>query len=489
MAKEMKRGDFETKRSKLRELRVREQEENVEEKEEFPVSPLGQYLNSSVLSVSVIAILELEVKINCTQSVSYLKQLFLPINPRFSSIMVEDINGVKRWKNVEVNLEEHVYIPSFPSEKSTEFYEDYLRDYLTKLAGEELQYTRPLWELHIIKYPTTNALNTLIFKLHHSLGDGYSLMGALFSCLRRVDNPSLPITFPSVRMRSSSTLNLPTHYFKTFIPNFFYSLVNTISDFVEGIIKSKFKEDDVTPLRSGCSHLHPMIITTIPFSLLYIKQIKDILGATVNDVITGVILLGCRLYVQELEPTPSTKTNSTALVLLNTRMTRSYKSVKEMIKNGTDSPWGNHFAFLCVPIPHLQDASDNRLEYIRQVRKIIAGKRSSSAVYLTAWLLEAVKRIRGPEAASKYIYDTLKSTSMCITNMVGPEEKMALADYPLKGLYFMPVGCPQSLMISIMSYNGELRVGVGAEKGYIDLDKFKSCIQKAFEIIHQAAVS
>ncbi|XP_021894312.1 O-acyltransferase WSD1-like [Carica papaya] len=489
MAKEMGRDDFETKRSGLRELRVRKQEQNEKEEEELPVSPLGQYLNSSILSISVITVLELEVEIDHTRAVPCLRQLFLPINPRFSSIMVEDINGVKRWKKVEVNLEEHVYIPSFSYGKSAEFYEDCLRDYLTKLAGEELQSTRPLWELHIIKYPTTNAPNTLIFKLHHSLGDGYSLMGALFSSLRRADDPSLPITFPYVRMRSNSTLDPPTHYFNTFIPNFFYSFVNTISDFVESIIKSKFKKDDITPLRSAHPHLHPMIITTIPFSLLHIKQIKDILGATVNDVITGVILLGCRLYVQELEPTPSTKTDSTALVLLNTRMTRSYKSVKEMIKNGTDSPWGNHFAFLCVPIPHLQDASDNRLEYIRQVRKIIAGKRSSSAVYLTAWLLEAVKRIRGPEAASKYVYDTLKNSSMCITNMVGPKEKMALADYPIKGLYFMPVGSPQSLMISIMSYNGEPRVGVGAEKGYIDLDKFKSCIQKAFEIILQAAIS
>lgn len=53
-----------------------------------PVSPTGQYLNSSVLSLSIIAVLEIGVTINDSQTMSLLENLFLPINPRFSSIMV-----------------------------------------------------------------------------------------------------------------------------------------------------------------------------------------------------------------------------------------------------------------------------------------------------------------------------------------------------------------------------------------------------------------
>ena len=54
-----------------------------------PVSPTAQNFNSSVLSVSIIAVLEFEIPINDQLPVmSLLKDVFLPINPRFSSIMV-----------------------------------------------------------------------------------------------------------------------------------------------------------------------------------------------------------------------------------------------------------------------------------------------------------------------------------------------------------------------------------------------------------------
>lgn len=53
-----------------------------------PVSPTGQYLNSSVLSLSILGVLESEIPIDDSQTLSLLRDLFLPINSRFSSIMV-----------------------------------------------------------------------------------------------------------------------------------------------------------------------------------------------------------------------------------------------------------------------------------------------------------------------------------------------------------------------------------------------------------------
>lgn len=53
-----------------------------------PVSPTGQYFNSSVLSICILAVLESEVPIDDSLTMTLLKDVFLPINPRFSSIMV-----------------------------------------------------------------------------------------------------------------------------------------------------------------------------------------------------------------------------------------------------------------------------------------------------------------------------------------------------------------------------------------------------------------
>ena len=56
-------------------------------------------------------------------------------------------------------------------------------DYISEIAMDQFPQNKPLWEVHIIQYPTTNAAGNLIFKFHHSLGDGYTLMGLLISCL------------------------------------------------------------------------------------------------------------------------------------------------------------------------------------------------------------------------------------------------------------------------------------------------------------------
>lgn len=53
-----------------------------------PVSPTGQYFTSSVISVSVIGVLESEIPMDDSHTLSLLKDVFLPINPRFSSLMV-----------------------------------------------------------------------------------------------------------------------------------------------------------------------------------------------------------------------------------------------------------------------------------------------------------------------------------------------------------------------------------------------------------------
>ncbi|KAI9119426.1 hypothetical protein K1719_010101 [Acacia pycnantha] len=115
----------------------------------FPVSPMAQYFDNFVIFIYVIGFLELQVPFDESQAL-HLLHLFLPINPRFSSIM----NNNKEASR--------------------------------------------LWEVHIVNYPTSSVASSLIFKLHHALGDGYSVIGALFSCLQRADHPSLPLSFSSL---------------------------------------------------------------------------------------------------------------------------------------------------------------------------------------------------------------------------------------------------------------------------------------------------
>ncbi|CAN6570243.1 unnamed protein product [Malus baccata var. baccata] len=443
-----------------------------------PVSPTGHYFNSSVLSISILGVLEFEIPIDDSQTLSLLENVFLPINSRFSSIMIEN-NGKKQWKKVEVKLEDHVKTPIFPSNLSNESYDKYFDDYISNIATTRFPEDKPLWEIHFIKYPNSNAAGNVIFKLHHALGDGYSLMGALISCLRRADNPSLPLTFPSRLPSNPKSENVMTTTFSC--------LLNTISDSWWGISKSIMGEDDRSPIKSSNNGLEfaPITVSTMTISLDLIRLIKSRLGVTINDVLTGVVFLGARLYMQEMNQS-SREAHSTSLVLLNTRIMANYTSIEEMIKPDSKSPWGNHFTFLQVPIPKLTEFS-NVLDFVWKAQKIINQKRNSFTIYFISGLLEMLNKFGGHEAASRYIRSTIKNSSMVITNMIGPLEQMSLANHPIKGLYFLVVGTPQDLDISILSYMGKVKLAFTMKKGIIDPQKLKLCMENALDMIFNAS--
>ncbi|KAL5992697.1 hypothetical protein ACLOJK_013616 [Asimina triloba] len=480
-----------------------------------PASPSSHYISSSTLSLTILAVFESEIPIPDSAALVLLRDHFLPINPRFSSILVGD-DEEKGWKRVQVRLEEHVKVPCFPPGLSPQEYDVHLQDYLSKVALEQLPNDRPLWEVHIITYPTSDAPGTFVFKLHHALGDGFSLMGALFSCLRRADDPSLPLTFPSSSAtKTAAATASKKSYVRTCSKKASSVAVGcwyTVSDLVSSVLHSTLLEDDRTAVRSGVPRVEfePVSISTVTFSLSRIVEIKlKAVGvSSVPETKTcrhpyvqfmlesiecglGTIFYGIQLYKQRMmgsKRSGNFTERTTALVLLNTRMVKSYQSVEDMLKKNT---WGNHFTFLRVPIPsNSKDPHhENPLAFIAKAKKIIKRQRNSLAIYLTGILLETMRRIRGHEAVSRYIHSTLKKSSTTISHMVGPMEKMAIAGYPLKGLYFAVLGSPQgeSLQLTVVGYNGNLRIMVSAQKGFIDSQLIVSCIKEAYQNMYREA--
>lgn len=188
---------------------------------------------------------------------------------------MKDTNGERKWKKVEVDPEEHVFVPTFPSNWSLEFelFDAYFDEYMTDLALQQLPQNRPLWEIHVIQYPSSNVAGIIVFKFHHSLGDGYSLMSLLFTCFKRTDDPSLPLTFPSRKFSEKSSGHILNR-----MSRILSSAMNSVTDFGWSIIKSSVLEDDLTPIRSGGDHgvqFRPIAIWSISFSLHQLKQIKS----------------------------------------------------------------------------------------------------------------------------------------------------------------------------------------------------------------------
>lgn len=121
---------------------------------------------------------------------------------------------------------------------------------------------------------------------------------------------------------------------------------------------------------------------------------------TINDVLTGMIFYGIRLYMQEMNDNSKTA-NSTAVVMLNTRNIGGYQSVKEMQKPGVKGLWGNQISFLQITIPKLsQSRISNPLEFVWNARKLIKRKRRSFSVHLIGMLLDCDMKLRGLEVCN-----------------------------------------------------------------------------------------
>ncbi|KAI9093395.1 hypothetical protein K1719_027409 [Acacia pycnantha] len=449
-----------------------------------PLSPMAQCFDSPSLRTYILAVLEFEVAFPYDSLLSSLDTLLS--FPRFNSILVRDkINGVKRWERVEVKLEDHIIEPTISLDSMKCF-----SDYLSKISLEHLPYSKPLWQVHVINY--NNSTTTIVFKVHHSIGDGFTFMGVILSCLKRAHDPSLPLTFPSLK---SSNNNRSSHIGR--LPCSFISTTFTgIKYFGWSLLKSTWFKDDTTPVRSGNKkvQLQPAVISSIIFPMDRIKDIKSKLEVTVNDVITGIIFLGIRLYMQDVDNSSRTK-KCTLLTVMNTRNVQNYETAKDMRKSSEgkekgSTAWGNQCSFMHVSVPKLKDTkTSDPLGFVWKVHHKMKKMKKLSLVYaLLGMLMKMKHQFKGPEAVAKHMHKTMSNSSLLMSNMIGPLDQMAAANCPIKSFYFTLSGAPQSLAITVISYMGMLRVTTRTEEGFIDEKKLTSYLNDAFEIIHKAAL-
>ncbi|XP_048496452.2 LOW QUALITY PROTEIN: wax ester synthase/diacylglycerol acyltransferase 1 [Beta vulgaris subsp. vulgaris] len=313
----------------------------------------------------------------------------------------------KVWKKVEVNVEDHIKFSKFPEHLSPENYSDHFDDYISKIATSQLPKDKPLWEVHTFNYPTkNNAAATLIVKFHHAVGDGTSLMGVVFSCFKRVDDPTLPLTFPSTT-RTSSSKGHQLHDFKAtlmkvinIVPKFLCSMLSSIYDFGQ-TLRVVLVEDDLTPIRSGNTNMAipcSAKVCSVTLSLTDVKRIKSILQVSVNDVVMGIISFATRLYIQDADQGGRLKNaRITASMTINLRSVKRFASPEEMRKEKT---WGNKISVIEMPLPNLEKTDiRNPLNFVMKAHKILKRKKSSvGAIYLTAWTLDAIRTFAGFKA-------------------------------------------------------------------------------------------
>ncbi|CAN1847874.1 Wax ester synthase/diacylglycerol acyltransferase 2 [Linum perenne] len=106
-------------------------------------------------------------------------------HPRFYNLLVCDKRGRERWRRTKVEIDCHVIVVDRMIRSSDE--EDLVNDYIADLSvSSPLGQDKPMWEIHLLK-----AKRCVVFRIHHALGDGISLMSPTVGRFRIPTGPWL----------------------------------------------------------------------------------------------------------------------------------------------------------------------------------------------------------------------------------------------------------------------------------------------------------
>lgn len=196
-------------------------------------------------------------------------------HPRFCSLMVIDGSGRENWRRTEVDVDRHLIIRHDPiSEDPSVSDEDCINDYIANLTySSPLPFDKPLWEMHVLA-----AHKAVIFRVHHALGDGISLMSMLLSYCRKADDPT---QLPTIGGLGSATFGLRWGLW-TLLKFIWYTCIY-VAEFVLRVLCLRDKR---TAVSGGYGvELWPRRLATARFRLDDMKIVKRAVAYSVSFLI------------------------------------------------------------------------------------------------------------------------------------------------------------------------------------------------------------
>lgn len=197
-------------------------------------------------------------------------------------MQVEDKqSGELKWIPTEVDIENHVIVPEL--DPNMDGADKFVEDYLSNLSKTNIPNSKPLWDIHILNVKTSDAEALIIYRIHHSIGDGMSLMALILAHSRQVSDPSALPTLP-VMNKESNLLSLGG--FRSVV----YILWNTLVAIFVFVLTAFFLKDTQTPLKGPpVVELKPRRFVRLTLNLQDFKLVKNALHCV------RYILIECHL--------------------------------------------------------------------------------------------------------------------------------------------------------------------------------------------------
>ncbi|WVZ56981.1 hypothetical protein U9M48_007436 [Paspalum notatum var. saurae] len=468
-------------------------------------------------------------------------EVTLARHPRFCSIRVMDGPAEPRWVRTTVNLDDHIIVPDLDRAAISADPDKVLEDYVASLSTLPMDQSRPLWELHVLDFPTSEAASAVVFRIHHALGDGTSLVSLLLACTRSARDPSALPALPSAaaapapapedhqgaRRRgrapvfgvpprpawSAGALALAAWALSCALlawhtvldaARFVAMALQILRDpptVFAGVRGVEFRRKRFV-MRTLCLHDVKLVkhgfgcvrhvVAPDPFQPLLLSGIYHLhlfpymiyVTQTINDVLVGVTSAGLsRYYFRRLGDLDANKgTCIRSVLFVNLRPTPGIQKLAKMMESGkhNDLKWGNRLGYIAM--------HDDPLDYVRNAKKTVDRKKHSLEAVVTHVIAETVTKLFGIEVSTALFHRMVSSTTVQFSNMVGPTEPIEFYGHPV--VYIAPsvFGHPSALTIHWQSYTDTIKIILAVDDAqFPDSHQLLDDFAESLEMIRDAA--
>ncbi|XP_068324038.1 wax ester synthase/diacylglycerol acyltransferase 5-like isoform X1 [Pyrus communis] len=458
-----------------------------------PLTPVGRLLLQPEMNQIIHCAMGFKNSIDIDAVKSHLKTSLLLSHPRFSSLMLRDSRGLQHWHNApNVDLDRHIIVIHNPVTTSPVDHETAVNEYLADLStsSTRLSANKPLWELHLLM-----AHNCGIFRIHHALGDGVSIMSLFLESFRtRGSNGNEEKILGRGRRKRVNGEKGWWGLLIRRVEMLWFSLVFL----VENAMRSLWLCDQKTAISGGDGvELWPRKLATARFRLEDMKLVKKAVpNATINDVLVGLVSSGLSRYLDH--QTPNAKLHCpalhdgiriTGLAMVNLREQPGLQ-VSNFLESNSESSWGNKFGMFLLPIYYHKSSDLDPLVYLKRVKLVLDRKKQSLEADFSYKVGCFLITYFGAKVASWLLYKMVCNTSFTISNIIGPQEAIAIGGNLVTYLRVNTCSLPQALTMHMVSYAERADLQILVAKDIIPDPTFLAkCFEEALLDMKEAASS
>ncbi len=364
-----------------------------------------------------------------------------------------------------------------------------LKEVVNYLASTPLDFSKPLWQFHVIENYRGGCL--LFARLHHCIADGIALMQVMLSlCDEDADAPWPVAEPPAARRRNglgfgqltrpaaaafTTTRKITSTVVNESVdllmhPSRALDLTKEASTYAASLGRVTFLSPDPKTVFKGSLGVAKHTAWTDPFPLEEVKALGKTFGGTINDVLVTIVTGGLRRY------------------LLSRGEQLDGLDIRAMMPVNLRSPekaitLGNHFGLV---VPALPVGISEPLERFLTVKQRMDDLKNSPEAVVTFAILQAMGLApTGVEDVGVWFFAA--KTSLVLTNVPGPRQKVYFAGKRIENLMFwVPQSGRMGLGVSILSYGGEVVIGVITDAGLVpDPENIVAGIGEEFAALKQ----